>query len=64
MIEIIQENHLFKYQIKNLNTLEEAFATQVRLQTAGFRDAFIVAYNNGQRIRMEEARKLMEQNGQ
>ncbi len=60
LIEIIQENNLFKYQIKNLTTIEEAFATQIRLQAAGFHDAFIVSYNNGQRIRMEEARELMK----
>jgi len=59
LIEVIQEDNLFKYQVKNIHSLDQAFETRIQLQTKGFNDAFIVCYQDGQRITMEEARRLL-----
>ena len=58
LIEVVQEDQMFKYQVRNLKNMETAFATRLALQNQGFRDAFIVAYYQGKRISMAEARQL------
>lgn len=60
LIEVIEESRLFKYQVRNFKTMDEAFAAQLKLQQWGFEDAFIVAYQGGQRIALETARQLSE----
>jgi N-acetylmuramoyl-L-alanine amidase len=57
LIEVVNENNLYKYQARNFNSLQAAFEARLLLQTKGFPDAFIVPYKNGQRISMEQARK-------
>ncbi|RME96084.1 MAG: hypothetical protein D6772_12375, partial [Bacteroidetes bacterium] len=59
LIEVLEEDHMFKYQVRNFKREDEAFAAQIRLQRWGFEDAFIVAYRAGQRISLEEARRGM-----
>lgn len=57
LIEVVQEDNLFKYQARNFLTLQQAFEARLLLQARGFPDAFIVAYKNGQRISMEQAKR-------
>ena len=57
LIEVVNENNLYKYQARNFNSLQAAFEARLLLQAKGFPDAFIVPYKNGQRISMEQARK-------
>jgi len=57
LIEVVQENNLYKYQARNFSSLQSAFEARLLLQARGFPDAFIVAYKNGQRITMDQARK-------
>jgi N-acetylmuramoyl-L-alanine amidase len=57
LIEVIQEDQLYKYQARNFSTLQSAFEARLLLQARGFPDAFIVAYKNGKRISLEQARK-------
>ncbi len=47
---------LFIYTIGNFSNFEDAGAFNVELKGYGFKDAFVVAYKNGQRIPLSEAR--------
>lgn len=56
LIEVIPEDQLYKYQARNFSTLEQAVAAKDLLQSKGFSDAFVVAYKNGKRISVEQAK--------
>lgn len=60
-IEVIQENSLFKYQARHFLNFQQAFAAKLQVQKQGFGDAFIVAYKNGEKIPLQEARKELGQ---
>lgn len=49
LIEVVEEDRLFKYQVCNFATLEDANQAKLKLRSLGFSDAFVVAYQNGQR---------------
>ena len=57
LVEVLQEDNLYKYQARNFATLERASVARSELRERGFPDAFIVAYKNGRRIDMEQARQ-------
>jgi N-acetylmuramoyl-L-alanine amidase len=50
LIEVVQEGNLYKYQVRNFATLGEANSAKQKLRAIGFNDAFVAAYQNGQRI--------------
>ncbi len=52
---------LYKYTVGNETTLEAAAALQQTVQQAGFKDAFVVAFKNNERISAAEARRLLQQ---
>jgi len=54
---------LYKYTLGNESSLEAAAAIQRRLQEAGYRDAFVVAFVNDERISPAEATRLISQQG-
>lgn len=56
-IELVREDNLYKYQARNFTSLEQAFEARLLLQSRGFPDAFIVAYKDGRRISVEQAKK-------
>ena len=51
---------LYKYTVGNCSTLEEAVSLQHEVQQKGFRDAFVVAFLNEQRITPAEAVELLK----
>ena len=55
-------NGLYKYMTGKYSVLNEAIQRQNQLRAAGFPDAFVVAYHNGMRITLKEARMLLEKN--
>lgn len=57
LIELVREDNLYKYQARNFSSLQQAFEARLLLQARGFPDAFIVAYKNGRRISMEQAKQ-------
>lgn len=59
-VEEIEEDKNFKYLTGNYKTMEEAFAEQRRLRKETFKDAFTVAFLDGKKISMKEARELLE----
>lgn len=59
IVEVIQEDGMFKYQARGYYSFQEAQMAQAELQRRGFKRAWIVAYNNGEKIKIGEARKLL-----
>ncbi|PKP52982.1 MAG: N-acetylmuramoyl-L-alanine amidase [Bacteroidetes bacterium HGW-Bacteroidetes-1] len=57
-IEIYFHDGLFKYTSGNFKTFAEAVAYQNRMRNKGYEDAFVVAFYNGKRIRIDEAEKI------
>lgn len=55
-LEIIQDNTVFKYFKTSIDTYDEAVLALKKMKSAGFADAFIVAYKKGKRISLDEAK--------
>ncbi|MFQ5446665.1 MAG: N-acetylmuramoyl-L-alanine amidase [Saprospiraceae bacterium] len=47
LIEVVKEDRLYKYQVRNFAALSEANVIKKELRAIGFNDAFVVAYKNG-----------------
>lgn len=58
LVEVIEEGGFLKYQARNFSTANEAVAAQKELQRKGFDGAFVVAYHNGTKISLAEAKRL------
>ncbi|HQP16912.1 MAG TPA: N-acetylmuramoyl-L-alanine amidase [Bacteroidales bacterium] len=56
-VKFYVQNGIFKYTSGNFNTLQEAIAHQHIVQNKGFKDAFVVAFLNEERISPTEALK-------
>lgn len=56
-VEVVQEGNFYKYQARGFTDLEAALQAKNYLKTQGFSDAFLVAYKNGEKISVEDAKK-------
>lgn len=54
LIEVVQEGGFYKYQARNMRSLEQAFSARANLRQRGFEDAFIVVYKGEERISVEQ----------
>ncbi|MDD2386433.1 MAG: hypothetical protein PHP52_06580 [Bacteroidales bacterium] len=61
--EAIPNSALVRYIVGNFNKFDDARNTLPNVQAMGYADAFIVAYYNGQRIAVYEARRIEERIG-
>lgn len=57
IVEIIWENNLHKYQIRNIPTFQQAEKIRIEMMRRGFTQAFITAYQGSKRIPVTAARK-------
>lgn len=51
----------FKYTSGNFKSINEASTHQTQLRENGFKDCFVVAFKNGERIDVNEAKRITEQ---
>lgn len=61
-VSFYEENNMFKYTVGAFKTAAEAKGKQDELRGKGFPQAFVVAFNNGKRIPVSEAEKLLKKN--
>lgn len=61
-VKVYFMNSLYRYTSGEFKTIEEAAAWQIQVQNKGFKDAFVVAFHNEQRISPQEAIKLIKNN--
>ncbi len=54
------QSGIYKYTCGNFTTMEEALKSQQEVQKLGFKDAFVVAFKNEQRIPPTEAVQLLK----
>lgn len=54
-----QQGGLYKYTIGNTDNFEEITKLQTDLRNLGFKGAFVVAFKDGERIKVSEARKTL-----
>ncbi len=59
MIWEYQDKNVYKYTSGMTQNFAEASKHQATVRKAGFKDAFIVAFNNDQRITIDEAKRLL-----
>ncbi len=50
---------LYKYTVGNEKTLNASIALQNEMRNKGYKDAFVVVFNNDTRITIEEAKKIL-----
>jgi N-acetylmuramoyl-L-alanine amidase len=50
----------FKYTAGKAQSLNEAAQLQTQVRAKGYKDAFIVAFKNGERVDVNEAVKLLK----
>jgi N-acetylmuramoyl-L-alanine amidase len=55
-LEVIKDNSVFKYFKTGIDSYDEAVSSLKKMKTSGFGDAFIVAYKNGKRVSLDEAK--------
>ena len=56
----MQSGVVYKYFSGNYSRLENAVETQTKLRGKGYKDAFLVAFNKGEKITLNEAKRLLE----
>jgi N-acetylmuramoyl-L-alanine amidase len=57
-----QQGGLYKYTVGSTKDFEEITKLQSELRDLGFKGAFVVAFNNGERIKVSEAREMLNGN--
>lgn len=58
----VKESGLFKYRLGPYSTLDEATKKQTLARNAGYKDAFVIAMKDGQRITVDEAKAMLAGN--
>ena len=59
-VKVYSHNGLYKYTLGNETSLRDANRLLIKLQEKGFKDAFVVAFLNGERITPAEAVKILK----
>lgn len=57
-----QQGGKYRYTCGHVSTVREAVTIQDDIRKKGFKDAFVVAFHNGQRVTLQQARDILEEN--
>jgi N-acetylmuramoyl-L-alanine amidase len=57
-LAVYEQDGLYKYTSGHFTTFEEARAALHKVKSNGFNDAFVIAFQDGNRIDVNEARRL------
>lgn len=55
-----KKDNVYKYSYGNFSSFDESVSAQTKMREMGFKDAFVVAYKNGTRITVPEARETLK----
>ena len=55
-ITYVKESGMYKYRLGPYSNIEEATKKQTTARNAGYKDAFVIAFKDGKRISVEEAK--------
>lgn len=58
-VGMYQQKGTYKYTVGECYSLKEALGLQAEMQQKGFTDSFVVAFIKGERVSMEEAKRLL-----
>lgn len=58
-IEVVREGGYYKYQVRNFASLKDANRLQQQLKTKGFKDSFVVAYQGGTKMSLNQAKRTL-----
>lgn len=59
--QLYKQDGVYRYTMGNETTINRAKSIQNELRKKGFKDAFVIAFYNGKRISLQEARELQEE---
>lgn len=58
--EMYKQDGTYRYTLGNCATTKEAAKIQYEIRKKGFDDAFVIAFHNGQRISIQQAKEMLE----
>ena len=58
--QVYKQGNVYRYTMGNETTVARAKNIQSEIRNKGFKDAFVIAFYNGKRISLQEARELQE----
>jgi len=61
MLEVVEENKHLKYQIGGFSTFKSVQKALQNISAKGYKECFVVAYSNGRRISLSEAKVLSKE---
>ncbi|HMX84087.1 MAG TPA: N-acetylmuramoyl-L-alanine amidase, partial [Saprospiraceae bacterium] len=62
-IQVVKEGNMYKYYSRDFDTPEAMLPEKEKMRKAGFKGAFTVAFENGVRIKLEDAKKKIDRTG-
>ncbi len=59
LVEVDEEDGMYKYRVRGIHTYDEAVATLAKLRGQGFPDAFLIAHRDRQKLNQQQIKALL-----